>query len=214
MLGGKGHKDTINIFRQSNIDNSTLLLVSPSFTKLGKKGEFGLLSMGKNILKDLINKRLSEFSFLFSIRLQKLILQRFRNIIFTSLNRQELINAFKSADIFLFPSEIEYSPVVLFECMASKTPFLTNDVGNAKEIISWSNSGLILPSYKFPSITPIQKTKISEAAILLKNISSDFNTLRIMAELGFEKWRKDFTWEGISSKYETLYTETKKEKEK
>jgi glycosyltransferase involved in cell wall biosynthesis len=53
----------------------------------------------------------------------------------TSLSRIETLAAYHQADLFLFPSNIECSPLVLFESIASKTPFLTTDVGNAKEII-------------------------------------------------------------------------------
>ena len=69
-----------------------------------------------------------------------------KKIFLTSLDRKELINTYKQADIFLFPSNIECSPVVIFEAMASKTPFLVSNVGNANEIVNISNAGYILPS--------------------------------------------------------------------
>jgi L-malate glycosyltransferase len=51
---------------------------------------------------------------------------------------RETVAAYQAADLFLFPSDIERSPVVLFEAMASRTPFLTTAVGNAEEIFGWS----------------------------------------------------------------------------
>ncbi len=69
-----------------------------------------------------------------------------KKYIITDLTREETVAAYKSANLFLFPSNIECSPIVLFECMASHLPFLTTDVGNSKEIIEWSNGGEILPT--------------------------------------------------------------------
>ena len=59
-------------------------------------------------------------------------------ILILNIDREETVAFYQTADLFLFPSNIECSPIVLFEAMASKTPFLVTDVGNSKEIISWS----------------------------------------------------------------------------
>jgi glycosyltransferase involved in cell wall biosynthesis len=71
-----------------------------------------------------------------------------KNVRFAGFSRSDVIQAFHHADLFLFPSHIECSPIVLFEAMASKTPFLITDVGNAREILSWTNGGDILPTIK------------------------------------------------------------------
>jgi hypothetical protein len=42
----------------------------------------------------------------------------------------------------LFPSNIECSPIVLFEC-GLLDYLLTSDVGNSKEIISWTGGELM-----------------------------------------------------------------------
>ena len=59
----------------------------------------------------------------------------------------ETIAAYKAGYV-LFSSNIECSPLVLFECMASKPLFLTTDVGNSAEIVKWSHAGLLLPTVK------------------------------------------------------------------
>ena len=71
-----------------------------------------------------------------------------KRILIKSLARDETVAAYHAADIFLFPSNIECSPLVLFECLASKTPFLTSDAGNAAEIIRWSGAGRLLPTFQ------------------------------------------------------------------
>ena len=89
--------------------------------------------------------------------------------------------------------------------MASKTPFLTTDVGNAKEIISWSKSGLLLPTVKDKN--NYSKAKVNESVRLLKNIYGDTRKRKIMADSGFKAWVNKFTWKKITKEYEKLYKE-------
>jgi len=178
----KGHKEAIAIFQKADISNATLLIIShPSFTKC-----FRQCFWAKHISNILPKQRANK-----------------KQIIITSLTRQETINAYKAADLFLFPSQIECSPLVLFEAMASKTPFLVTDVGNSKEIISWSKSGLLLPTTI--NAQGFSYAKVDQSAKLLENIYNNKYQRRIMAESGYKAWQKRFTWEKISRQYEKLY---------
>ncbi len=123
--GKKGHNEAIKIFTGAKIKNATFLIIGNGSNGCVKKCEF---------------KKILNFLPSYAINNKKLIVK--------SLNREETVAAYKEADLFLFPSSIECSPIVLFECMASKTPFLTTDVGNAKEIIEWSGGGILLPTIK------------------------------------------------------------------
>ncbi|HHT9147078.1 MAG TPA: glycosyltransferase, partial [Candidatus Wunengus sp. YC61] len=111
--------------------------------------------------------------------------------------------AYKQADLFLFPSKIECSPIVLFEAMASKTPFLTTDVGNAQEIIKWSGSGMILPTSKDKYGYSLAET--DKSAALLEKIYNNPIKLKTMAENGYKAWKKRFTWSKIARQYEQIY---------
>ena len=123
--GQKGHKEAIKMFSSADIKNTTFLIIGNegSCIKICKKQE---LTLNKS-------KR-------YRVEKKQLLVQQ--------LNREETVLAFLTANLFLFPSNIECSPIVLFEAMASKTPFLATDVGNIKEIIGWSNGGLLLPTIK------------------------------------------------------------------
>ena len=55
-------------------------------------------------------------------------------VLVTDFPRHELTQAFMAADLFVFASNVEYSPLVLYESAASGTPFLSVNVGNAEEI--------------------------------------------------------------------------------
>jgi glycosyltransferase involved in cell wall biosynthesis len=121
------------------------------------------------------------------------------------LQRNQIVASYQQADLFLFPSNIECSPIVLFEAIASKTPFLVTNVGNSKEIIEWTKGGELLP-------TNIDENGLSHADIprsakLLSNVLKDPNKIIKMKENGYANWLERFTWEKIAEQYEQLYAQ-------
>ena len=52
------------------------------------------------------------------------------------IERDEIVDAYKRSDIFLFTSRIECSPLVIFESAAAGLPFFSLKVGNTEEISS------------------------------------------------------------------------------
>lgn len=206
-IGNKGHFDALKIFKRANIKNSTLLFVCPEFIKFFNFSIKNIVKLLINFHKVLYKKDpYFEIAMLQFFVIKQLIGIEKQNIKFVYLNRKELINCYKAADIFLFPSRIECSPLVLFECMASRTPFLATDVGNVKEIINWSKSGIIIPTkQKITSFNIESIPLISEASNLLYELSTNFEKRKIMAENGFKNWLENFTWEEISTQYESLY---------
>ena len=113
------------------------------------------------------------------------------------------MSAFKQADVFLFPSNIECSPIVLFEAIASKTPFISTDVGNAKEIIRWSNAGMLLPTIKNKNGHSF--ADINKSALSLETIYNNSKKRKTMAQNGYNAWKKRFTWDKIAKQYEQVY---------
>lgn len=180
--GLKGNREAIEIFEKAKITNATFLIIGNSF--------------GGGCTKYCFIKEK-----LFNLSPRRLLDKK--RLIVVSLSREQTISAYKEANLFLFPSNIECSPLVLFECMASKTPFLTTDVGNAKEIIKWSKSGLLLPTIKDKN--DYSKAKINESARLLENILTNSKRRALMGKIGFNIWKNKFTWEKITKEYESLY---------
>jgi glycosyltransferase involved in cell wall biosynthesis len=178
--GIKGHAEAIKIFNKARIGNATFLIVANDFgggcvTACKRKAFF------LNLRNKFYNKRL----------------------IVTSLPRKETVAAYKEADLFLFPSNIECSPLVLFESMASKTPFLTTDVGNAAEIVEWSKAGMVLPTVK--DSEGYSKANIAGSVKMLEEICRDSQRRKEMQESGFKEWQKKFTWGKIAMEYENMY---------
>ncbi|MGD0781135.1 MAG: glycosyltransferase family 4 protein [Dehalococcoidales bacterium] len=117
--------------------------------------------------------------------------------------RAEVVGAYHAADLFVFGSNIEYSPLVLFEALASRTPFISLACGNAAEIAAWSGGGIVAPT--------IQKDQgfVDGNPTVLAQIVDDLlgDTVRrhALAEKGYHSWLERFTWEKLAKEYETLY---------
>jgi glycosyltransferase involved in cell wall biosynthesis len=180
----KGHADAISIFFSSSLQNATLLLV-------GNACDYGC----SNICS-------------LKARLFNLFPRNYftnKRLMVKKLSRQQTVAAYHDADLFLFPSNIECSPLVLFECMASRTPFLSTDVGNATEIAGLSGSGRILPTNK--DSHGYSRAELNGSIKMLELLYDDAQLRRTMAESGFSAWRERFTWENVAERYEEMYSE-------
>ena len=173
--GQKGHSEAIEIFRKADIGQATLVIVGE---KTGKRCTF-YCNLAHYISTS--NKR----------------------IIVCSLSRRFTVALFHAADLFLFPSNIECAPIVLYEAMASRIPFLVTDVGNASEIIHSNQCGIMLPTY-------IDKAGYSHAYIdssvqALEKLAADKDERKRLGENGYNAWKTQYTWEQIAGQYERLY---------
>jgi glycosyltransferase involved in cell wall biosynthesis len=122
------------------------------------------------------------------------------------LDRRDTVAAFQQADLFLFPSNVECSPIVFFECMASRTPFLTSDVGNAAEVIDWSGGGgVLLPTRR--GMNGYSTVIVEEATTVLETVAADPERREQMAARAFDAWKSRFSWEHVAGQYESLYLE-------
>jgi len=178
--GVKGHAEAIKIFRRARLRDATLVIV-------GRKGQCER------------SCRLSALAF----RVNPMSVLKRKRLVVVRLSRPETVAAHQGADLFLFPSNIECSPIVLFESMASRTPFLTTDVGNAREIVEWSGGGVLLPTETLPGGN--SKADIGGSARLLEELAADPERRHDLAENGFRAWQDRFTWRRIADQYQTLY---------
>lgn len=180
--GFKGHKEAIQIFKTSKVSAATLLI-------LGNKVKNGCIK------SCLLSQNLSKLNL--KMRLDQ------KQIRVANLTRKETVAAFMQANLFLFPSNIECSPVVLFEAAASRTPFLTTDVGNAAEICSWLGTGEVLPT---TTLTDGRvKANVLPSAAMLTALLRDADKQEDMKVRGYTSWKKGYTWEKITSSYLKLY---------
>ena len=180
--GIKGHAEAMRIFSKADITNATFLLVANEM----RRGCTRSCRWKSRLFNHLPSWRRDR-----------------KKILVISLPREETVAAYQAADLFLFPSNIECSPLVLFECMASKTPFLSTVAGNAEEIVRWSNGGVILPTTN--DAKGYARAEIETSAVMLGQLAADRERRTALAENGFRAWQERFTWEKIARDYESLY---------
>lgn len=113
---------------------------------------------------------------------------------FMDIPREDTLAAYHEADIFLFGSHIEASPLVIIEAKASKTPFVSTDCGNVRE---WKGGIVCDPE---------------DMAIHANNILDNENLRIQLVNEGYREWKEKLTWESIVDKYEELYVRLLREK--
>lgn len=125
-----------------------------------------------------------------------------KRVMLIDLPRLELVQAYMNADLFVFASHIEYSPLVLFEAAAAGTAFLSAQVGNAHEIAEWTGAGMIGPSFiNKRGYTRINSKRFAEQwAQLMK----DEEGRRELGRNGKRNWASRFTWDHIAQQYEHM----------
>jgi glycosyltransferase involved in cell wall biosynthesis len=117
--------------------------------------------------------------------------------------RPEVAAAYRAADLFVFGSEIECSPLVLFEAMAAETPFVTVDCGNASEIAAWGGAGVVVPSSRRSDGRVVASA--TELARAIERLLADAPARAAMAEAGREAARERFNWDAVAGEYERVY---------
>jgi len=178
--GLKGHRLVIEAFRRARIGHAALIII-------------GNTSASKGCLTNC--KRHSWLTRVLSLGRKQVLL--------FDLPRKDVIAVYHAADLFVFGSQVECSPLVLFEAMASKTPFVTVACGNAEEIVNWSKGGIVVSTRQhFDGSVGADPALMAHAIEdLMKNPKERCH----LAEAGYESWREQFTWEKIATKYERLY---------
>ena len=128
--------------------------------------------------------------------------QPHKQVLCTNLSRPDLVQAFMAADLFVFASIVEYSPLVLFEAAAAGTPFLTVPVGNAEEIARWTGGGMICPAAKDER----GYTRVDSAVLAreMERCMAAPDMLNRMGAAGRESWCRNFTWQAIAPRYEAI----------
>jgi glycosyltransferase involved in cell wall biosynthesis len=126
-----------------------------------------------------------------------------KRVLLSNFPRSELVQAYMNADLFVFASHVEYSPLVLFESVAAGTPFLSVPVGNAEEIAYWTGAGVICPALQDEKGYTLPDSKV--LAEYMSRLTNDRDHLEQMGALGKKNWRARFAWDHICDQYEKLF---------
>jgi glycosyltransferase involved in cell wall biosynthesis len=134
--------------------------------------------------------------------IQKAKAQSGKQVLCTNMPRSELIDAFMIADLFVFASVVEYSPLVLFEAAAAGTAFLSTPVGNAEEIAHWTGGGIICPAKRDErGYTRVDPTVLMDE---MQRCMRNPNLLARLGAKGKDAWRREFTWAALAPRYEAI----------
>lgn len=127
-----------------------------------------------------------------------------KRIIRINLPRDQLVQTFLSTDLFVFASNIEYSPLVLFEAAAAGVPFVTVPVGNATEIAAMTGGGIVCEAARDEFGFTRADPKILAAAI--DTLLADEPLRHALGRAGRDAWRSSFNWTVIARQYERILT--------
>jgi glycosyltransferase involved in cell wall biosynthesis len=119
--------------------------------------------------------------------------------------RADVVAAYAAADLFLFLSNVECSPLVLYEAAAAGCPFVTADVGNAAEIAEWTGAGVVVPTQSLPN--GLRQADVASASGAVAELLASPARRETIGRLGRELWSEGFTWEKIATLYETVYAD-------
>lgn len=181
--GVKGHTFAMRTFTRANIHNATLVIVGNTPLGGGCKRRCELLAGFFNRLP--ANTRCH------------------KRIILLDPPRAEVVAAYTAADIFVFPSNIEASPLVLFESMAAGLPFITFDVGNAAEIVDWSKGGIVAKTQM--RTNGYSYGQASDFARHIEELYQQPEQRLQLGQAGQAAWKKSFTIESLAQRYADLY---------
>src|SRR5207237_2474220 len=102
-----------------------------------------------------------------------------------------------------FPSNLECSPIVLYEAMAAHTPFVSTACGNAEEIVEWSQGGRIIRTESLGN--GHVRADSADLARVIEELAANPSDRRRFGDAGHAAWQQKFSWEHIVTEYERVY---------
>jgi len=155
---GKNQKMVLRAYQQANVPDSTLVFIGSELNDYA------------NRLQYLVNGQNN------TIRL------------LAHVPREKVIAAYHEADLFLFGSVVECFPLVIIEAMASRTPFISTDVGCVRSL----PGGVVVYS-------------VEEMANVIRRLADKGREWQLLSNAGREAWEQRYRWEKIVDQYEALY---------
>ena len=118
-------------------------------------------------------------------------------------DRRLVCDLLKCADMFVLLSNIEASPLVLYEAAAAGVPFVASDVGNSEEIARWTGGGVIVRSRPRPN----GRVEAQDLDALWKvwRLARNLELRRRMGVAARGAWEHRFTWEKLAGEYLRVY---------
>ncbi|MCC6932098.1 MAG: glycosyltransferase family 4 protein [Deltaproteobacteria bacterium] len=180
--GEKGHAELIAILKRLPVRNVTLVSAGTATPGVGSYDMFKTQANLINNNRSLLGKKV---------------------VMIDGTNRKLILQMLKCADLFTFLSNIEASPLVLYEANAAGIPFLATAAGNSAEIASWTGGGVIVKTH------PIQNGRVradlKDALWQITKLAYSSAKRRRLGTTGRATWKDKYTWEKLTNDYLNLY---------
>lgn len=196
QIAAKGHWEVLRAFSKANLPKAATLVIN------GNVPSTDNLSVLKRTIKHALTRR---WPLTLEARWRGLQGPN-KRVLVMDLPRSDLVNLYKSANLFVLASHVEYSPLVLFEAAAAGTAFLSSPAGNSVEIAGWTGGGLVLET-RCNGNAVISVSKLAQE---MEQLMSDPLRLVEMGKTGRQSvFLNGFTWEKIAQKYHELLIGTR-----
>lgn len=197
----KGHKEILRAYLSLDLPFKSTLVLNGNYDNVPPLDFRSAIASPRTTLKELA-KRLLGRSSTNIVRLARRNRDARKRILFSNLARDRLISLFFDADLFVFASHVEYSPLVIFECLAAGLPFVSIPVGNVVEIVEWSGGGVICSGKLTAAGFSLADPLVLSAAI--RDLSLDPERRNKLGASGRTAWEQKFNWGVIASRIERL----------
>lgn len=123
----------------------------------------------------------------------------FNSKMLVDIPRWDVVQAFHEADIFLFPSQKEVAPLVILEAMASKTPWVSLDVGSIPTLAG----GTVITGAPCDreDNKMFNKRIREEFSQEIEKLLLDGDRRKCQADAGYKVIMNELNWDIIGEKY-------------
>jgi glycosyltransferase involved in cell wall biosynthesis len=180
--GEKGHLELLNMFKKLPVSKATLVTAGTIKPHDGCFDEFERQAERINLGRKFIGKRV---------------------VMLDGENRHIVKDVLKLADIFVFLSNIEASPLVIFEAAAAGIPFVATAAGNITEITEWTKGGVVVKTHPEPNGRVIADNK--DTLWQITKLAHNRQKRLELGRNGRKAWKENYTWAKLSQEYLDLY---------
>ncbi len=189
--GEKGHEELLWVYKRLPVSKATLVTAGVNHPHNGSFDVVEHQAWRINQSRKFLGKRM---------------------VMADGANRELVRDLLKTADLFVFLSNIECSPLLLFEAAAAGVPFVATAAGNSAEIARWTGGGIIVKTNDRPNGRV--KADLKDALWQVTKLAHNRRRRQAIGRAGHEAWKKKFTWEKLAQDYLTLYESLLKDTKK
>jgi glycosyltransferase involved in cell wall biosynthesis len=193
QIAAKGHWEVLRAFAAASLTRPTTLVIN------GNNPVSGWLARAQRFLRHLLSGRLPLRWEAWRLGLLKPSAER--QVMLLDLPREQLVDLYHEADLFVLASHVEYSPLVLFEAAASGTAIVSSTAGNSVEVIESLGGGVTVS----PASSANAQVQVGDLAAQLAALLADPGNLKAMGSRNRASFvARGLSWDKIVEQYRRL----------